>query len=359
MSRTIFKLKVHGVGLIASPGMGVDAIRKSLQSPGPGLRRIGETNPACFTYLAPDGFDKDLVPAGQRRRMSRLSRLAFGAASLALEHAALAEHDRATAALAFGTGLGEMQVTREFLETLRDRGPLLASPALFQNSVHNAAASYIAMGLRMLGPSVTLSQGWLTGEATLAAAATILGSGASDRALVVGAECFDPAWLQVLDLAPYQDPRGLVPFDPASHGVVWGESGAALVVAPEHDAQGVPISLALSSGPLSSVEDTLLEAASGLLDGKPRIIPVCTGEPERDAAILRAARRLAPDFQPTGHPQSRLGTSPILGLTLAALLAPSGPVLILNLDPSGQVAVIRIGTPLGSAFPLTSHPGGA
>lgn len=342
MSRSLYRFRVQGASLVTSLGMGGDAIRTALENGDDGLRAIDETGPGMFTYLAPDGFDKDLVPAGQRRRMSRLSRLAYAATSLALEDGRIQGEDLSGTALVFGTGLGEMQVTREFLETMAERGPLLASPALFQNSVHNAAASYIAMGLRMTGPAVTVSQGWISGEAALAAAATLLESGACRRALVVAAESFDPAWLRVIDPSPYRDRKGLVPFDPESRGVVWGESAAAMVLAPESEGSGVRVAVSLAAGPASAPEDTVMQAAADLTDGCPRTIPVVSGNRDRDAVLLRAMDRLFDGKLHLDLIQSRLGANPVMGLTLAALVISQGPFLILNLDLSGQAAALRI-----------------
>lgn len=99
------------------------------------------------------------IDAGAWRRFSRVARLAAAAAAPVLEAADL---DRDELPLFFGTGLGEYSSSYGFLKSLYTRGPAMASPLYFQNSVHNAAAGHVSIAFSLRGPSETLCAGALT-----------------------------------------------------------------------------------------------------------------------------------------------------------------------------------------------------
>lgn len=99
------------------------------------------------------------IDAGAWRRFSRVARLAAAAAAPVLEATDL---DRDELPLFFGTGLGEYSSSYGFLKSLFTRGPAMASPLYFQNSVHNAAAGHLSIAFSLRGPSETLCAGALT-----------------------------------------------------------------------------------------------------------------------------------------------------------------------------------------------------
>jgi len=105
------------------------------------------------------------VEAGGWRRFSRLSRLGACALSPVLECAverstsAGLEFDLDEVALFFGTGIGEFSSSHSFLKSLFTKGPAMASPLAFQNSVHNAAPGHLSMAFGLRGPSETLCAG--------------------------------------------------------------------------------------------------------------------------------------------------------------------------------------------------------
>ncbi len=72
-----------------------------------------------------------------------------------------------------GTSLGEIEVTRDFLVTLDQTG--MARPILFQNSLHNSVNGFITLTLGLRGPSITVSNRYMTSENALKAAELLLG----------------------------------------------------------------------------------------------------------------------------------------------------------------------------------------
>lgn len=168
----------------------------------------------------PDVPRPDAVPAGNWRRMSRVARIAAACAAPALAR----DLDRDGLALFFGTGIGEFSSTVGFLRTLYGKGPAGASPLLFQNAVHNAAAGHLSIAFGLRGPSETLCAGPLTSARTLERALSWVALHGRP-ALVVAAD----------DLGPDVQ-QGYV-FAGAT--ATMGEGGAALLLEP--DGVGVPV----------------------------------------------------------------------------------------------------------------------
>jgi hypothetical protein len=140
----------------------------------------------------PDVPIKDYAAASVRRRYARLARLMVVAGSRALADAGVA--DPSQVAVVAGTALGELRASLELVCQIRATRGAQVSPALVPNSVHNAPAGHLTIALKNHCPSVTVSQGWLSAEAALAAAADVLSMGGATRALVVAGDEVDAAW---------------------------------------------------------------------------------------------------------------------------------------------------------------------
>lgn len=99
-----------------------------------------------------------------------------------------------------GVDHGELEVTKEFLCTLKSRG--MARPFLFQNSLHNATLGFVSMHLGLTGPGATTCTSFFSGEDALDMACDYVRSGAAAACLAVGVEALDaemvPAAQQLL-----------------------------------------------------------------------------------------------------------------------------------------------------------------
>lgn len=124
--------------------------------------------------------------------------------------AALPAGDTERLGLVVATGHGELEPTVGFLLELGRSG--VARPLLFQNSLHNTVAGFLAQRHRIVGPVVTVSNGALSGEDALDVARTLLLTDA-DRVLVVAVDTF-PSSLD--ELLPSLYPEGFRPADRAA-----------------------------------------------------------------------------------------------------------------------------------------------
>ena len=92
------------------------------------------------------------LPATERRRAGKNTRLAVGVASEAITHSGISPHEVATV---FATSSADTDVVHAICETLASADRQV-SPTRFHNSVHNAAAGYwsIAAGSRQPSTSI-------------------------------------------------------------------------------------------------------------------------------------------------------------------------------------------------------------
>lgn len=122
----------------------------------------------------------DLLPKPMARRMIAPVRRAMACALAALAEAGVERPN----GIFYGTGLGCLADTQEFLlEIERNAGSLLA-PTSFMRSTHNTVAGLIALALKAQGPNLTFSQGFSSFHAALLAAVMHLERRPGDRVLV-------------------------------------------------------------------------------------------------------------------------------------------------------------------------------
>ena len=99
------------------------------------------------------------------------------------------------------SALGESTVSLDLLTQIHKTRGRTLRPWLVPNSVHNAPAGYLSIGLKNHKPSLTVSQGWLAPEAGLTVAEDLLAMGAATQVLVVGGDEACPDWVTRLEEA--------------------------------------------------------------------------------------------------------------------------------------------------------------
>jgi hypothetical protein len=204
------KLHVHGIGAC---GAGLDA---------PG---------GAATARLEDVPVKDFAKPAERRRFGRLAKLVYVAASRAVADAGVDDPSRL--AVVVGTALGEPAGSLGMLGQIHASAGRTLSPALAPNSVHNSPAGYLTIGLRDHLPALTVSQGWLSAEAALAAAAGLLAREDAPLALVVCGDEADPGWEARLAAA------GASGLAASLAAEVFQEGAVALVVGREPGGRGL------------------------------------------------------------------------------------------------------------------------
>lgn len=167
---------IKGIGIISAAGPGREDFRAAL-----------ETGKATSM---PGGFRVDLKKADRSdlknlRRADRFSKLSVLAAKEALRDASLSPGSGAIeAGVILCTALGPHPTTFKFLDDIIQYGDKAVSPTTFSSSVHNAAASYIASECGIEGPTLTVTQFFLSFHEGLALGLSWLSEGRVKRVLL-------------------------------------------------------------------------------------------------------------------------------------------------------------------------------
>ncbi len=122
------------------------------------------------------------IPAGQRRRLDSLTRLAACALGRLLSPGERLHPDTA---IVVNTSYGAIDSTLRFVRSIAEFGDRTASPTPFTTSVHNSCAGAFGELLHVHGPSTTLSQGGVGTVSALRWAQLMLRSGRAPAVLVV------------------------------------------------------------------------------------------------------------------------------------------------------------------------------
>jgi Beta-ketoacyl synthase, N-terminal domain len=140
---------------------------------------------AVTRWLPEDGdLVADVLPAMQRRRASRLTRMTAHVVGGLAKQVPL---DLSSIPMVFGTCYGEMHVTVELMRMMHvDDGAL--SPMRFSGSVHNAAGGMLSIALGNRAFTTTVTAGGLTVPMTLLEAMTVLNDGASEVLVAIAEE---------------------------------------------------------------------------------------------------------------------------------------------------------------------------
>jgi len=155
------RIAIQGIGLVGGFGCGVDALVDALCTQKvhpkylPVSTQKGVVNLPVF--LADTAPLEKFVSKKSLRRVDHFSQMALLGAFLALQDAGkIDSKDRI--GIIISTGYGPAQTTFSFLDSILDYDVTCASPTSFSNSVHNIAATNIAISLGLNGPAITVSQ---------------------------------------------------------------------------------------------------------------------------------------------------------------------------------------------------------
>jgi hypothetical protein len=125
------------------------------------------------------------VPAGARRRLDPLTRLACAVTDRLMQRGGELPPDTA---VLVATSYGAVESTFRFAHSIAQFGDAGGSPTPFTTSVHNSCAAAIGELLRLRGPTTTVSQGATGPIAALRFAARLVETGRAPAALVLAGE---------------------------------------------------------------------------------------------------------------------------------------------------------------------------
>ncbi|WP_198942979.1 beta-ketoacyl-[acyl-carrier-protein] synthase family protein [Actinophytocola xanthii] len=190
----IDRVVVTGAGVVSPVGATAAELLRAYRDGVTVTGRVSTVDHEPAAYLTPR----------QRRRMDRLGVFAVVTSAMALEDAGLdpAEHDPDRVGVVLGTGLGPVESIERFTVPVLESGAVAANPAVFPNTVYNAAAGQVSMVLGVKGPTSTLTAAHAAGASALCVAHDLLRTGAADAVLCPAVDAFSPAALRAYERIP-------------------------------------------------------------------------------------------------------------------------------------------------------------
>jgi 3-oxoacyl-[acyl-carrier-protein] synthase II len=181
------RIYINGIGVTGGFGRGLTDLLSCLENrvthvKTPALISARNSN-GTPAYLADTAELETFVPKRSLRRIDHFSQMALLGAYLALQDAGITSLSGKRTGLVVCSGYGASNTTFSFLDSIIDDGDVCASPTLFSNSVHNAAAGHISILLELDGPCLTVSQFEMSVPSALLSASRWLEEGRVDQVL--------------------------------------------------------------------------------------------------------------------------------------------------------------------------------
>lgn len=155
-------MNIAGIGVVFARGRGIDCYDNALDQGWvyPQGKGLDSLLPKAFrVYRVDDESMVERMVLKKMRRADRLSKMAALAAWDAIEDGGVTvDAKQSRLGIIVATAFGPHVTTFRFLDDILDYGENSVSPTVFSHSVHNAAASYIALVLGIRGPALTISQ---------------------------------------------------------------------------------------------------------------------------------------------------------------------------------------------------------
>lgn len=370
-----------GVGAVSAFGCGLDALEAGIAagvprfSVAPPHDRMASPRPVPVA-LADESELATWVAPKVARRMSRPSKLALAAATMASRQAGFTREDfdrevvATLVATAFGTSAFAEELVRAILVD-----PQTASPFHFSESVANAPAAQVAIQLGARGSNVAITQRECGGWLALGAAARELEAGRAELALAGAVDEINPlvavvlarfgATATVAELeraASGHDGRrsGFLPaegavvamLETASHAQLRGATALAVLTASGRgfDPTATPSGFGLGAVGLADGIRRSLDRAGLAPADLGAWIAAASGSPSADALEAKILAELFPARPPMiVAPKAIVGEYGGLALGAAILAARNRtdrrPVLSLSLAAGGAAAWVVLAPP--------------
>jgi 3-oxoacyl-[acyl-carrier-protein] synthase II len=226
------RVVVTGLGALTSAGTDLDALWEAYSS-GRGCTTVEDGARIGRVDFSPGDF---LGPK-ERKRVDRLGLFSIIASRQALGDAALELDDgnRTRVGAILGTGVGPMESMEAFSAGVIEEGAGGANPAVFPNTVYNAAGGQVAIKIGALGSASTVTAGHAAGASSLCYGWDLAATDHADAVLCLGADSLTDTVitayreLGVLD-SPADGGAGSSTNGANAHGMALAEAGVAVLV---------------------------------------------------------------------------------------------------------------------------------
>ncbi len=227
---------ITGLGVIASPGYGVEAMWNAIASQRDGLKPLTLFPSPRYGPEPVGEVQLDLLQLGAPRSASRSDRLGWLAAREAIQSSGLKSADFGDCAgIVFGSSVGGSFDSEGFLIKLIREGKFQPRPTRFHEC--HSSAELIADSFGLFGPAMTVSTACSSGALAIANAAEMIQAGEADVMLAGGADSLSRMTWAGFHALLLVDGQGCRPFDGTRGGMSLGEGAAVLVLEAEDSAR--------------------------------------------------------------------------------------------------------------------------
>ena len=226
------RVVITGLGALTSAGTDIQALWEAYSagrdctSAEDGVR-LGRVDFSAGDFLSPK----------ERKRVDRLGLFSIIASRQALSDAALelSDQNRTRVGAILGTGVGPMESMEDFAVGVIEEGAGGANPAVFPNTVYNAAGGQVAIKVGTQGSASTVTVGHAAGAASLCYGCDLAATDHADAVLCLGADSLTDtviaAYRELGVLAsPADGGAGASPNGTDSSGMALAEAGVAVLV---------------------------------------------------------------------------------------------------------------------------------
>ena len=226
---------ITGLGIIAAPGFGIDAIWSAIMAGRSGLAPLTLFQSPRYGQIPVGQIAHDLSEFGVPLRGSRTDQLALIAAHDAVRSANLDISccaDRVGVLL--GSSVGGSFESEKFMTHLIKRGVMRARGLRYHEC--SSPVDVVADALGIFGPSMGVSTACSSGALAISTAAELIQSGQADVMLAGGADSLSRTTWAGFHSLLLVDSQGCRPFDVERSGMSFGEGAAVLVIESEEHA---------------------------------------------------------------------------------------------------------------------------
>jgi 3-oxoacyl-[acyl-carrier-protein] synthase II len=237
------RIVITGLGTVGPGGVGKEALWQTFAQGRDCLSTIDAFDATSYSSQRggsmPEVNWKKYIPANLLRRTDSLSKLAVAAARMALDDGNLkaTRTNSESIAVILGTGTGPLETVESINRDIITKGMNAVNPAMFPNSVMNAATGQICLSFSLKGPTSTITAGGVSGSSALVYGYELLCQGRAEAALVVSADEFNEPLLAGHDRLGILASDTIRPFDRCASGMLLSCGSTAFLLEREESAK--------------------------------------------------------------------------------------------------------------------------
>src|SRR5918999_2067016 len=179
------RVAITGIGALTTAGTDLDSLWEAYSSgrettAAENGAKVGRVELSAGDFLSPK----------ERKRVDRLGLFSIISSKLALEDAGVEVNDdnRHRIGVILGTGVGPMESMEQFAVGVIEEGAAGANPAVFPNTVYNAAGGQVAIKVGLIGSATTVTAGHGAGACSLTYGYDLASRDHADAIICLGAD---------------------------------------------------------------------------------------------------------------------------------------------------------------------------